>query len=52
MLFVKYFSLVQFFLSFVLRYTETDVIPCSGESSKEMLVKYVSNLMAFQLDMK
>lgn len=33
------------FLTFALRYTETDVIPCSGQSSKETAVKYVSHLI-------
>lgn len=33
------------FLTFVLRYTETDVIPCSGESSKDTAVKCVSHPM-------
>lgn len=35
-------TLLYFSPDFACRYTETDVIPCSGESSKETAVKYVS----------
>lgn len=35
-------TLLYFSPDFVCRYTDTDVIPCSGESSKETAVKYVS----------